>query len=210
MSERFSRWMRGVGKMSQRRLRLNPKSWLRGFFRSGVMQWDRHCAARGVAIGLFWAAPPIPLQMIPAAVFCLLFRGNLPLAIACVWISNPLTYVPIFALEYAIGSLVLGSEGEAVSVEEMAGVRPWEGLGAGAQAVPERVRIDDYGDIWQTLGTNLQELLLPILAGSLVLGITAAIAGYAVTWALWRDRLKAAQRLRRMRRKGRAVPDQAG
>ena len=66
---------------------------------------------RGLAVGLFWAMIPMPLQMAPAALFCWLARGNLPLALVCVWISNPLTYAPIFLLEFQVGKWLLNDGG---------------------------------------------------------------------------------------------------
>ena len=56
---------------------------------SDLVHWNRGTASRGAAVGMFWAFTPIPFQMFPATLFCLLVRGNLPLAILCVWISNP-------------------------------------------------------------------------------------------------------------------------
>ena len=56
---------------------------------------------------MFWAFLPIPFQMFPAALFCFFARGNLPLALVAVWISNPLTYAPIFYFEYQFGAFLL-------------------------------------------------------------------------------------------------------
>lgn len=65
---------------------------------------------RGLAVGLFWALIPMPFQMAPATLFCWLARGNLPLALVCVWISNPLTYAPIFLLEFQVGKWLLNDD----------------------------------------------------------------------------------------------------
>ncbi|MBE8158632.1 MAG: DUF2062 domain-containing protein, partial [Betaproteobacteria bacterium] len=67
--------------------------------------------ARGMAVGMFWAFVPMPFQMAPAFLFCWLSRANLPVAMACVWISNPFTYLPIFSAQYQIGVWVFGGGG---------------------------------------------------------------------------------------------------
>ena len=73
---------------------------------SDLVHWNRRSATRGAAVGLFWAFTPIPFQMLPAALFCFLVGGNLPLAIIFVWLTNPLTLPPILYLEYRIGQYV--------------------------------------------------------------------------------------------------------
>lgn len=178
----FSRWARGLGRVAQRRFGGGPKTWLRGFFASAMMRWDRPTVARGVAIGMFWAWPPIPFQMAPTALLCWLAGGNLPLAIACVWISNPLTYLPIFALEYRIGLALLGLP------------RP-------ATSLLERLRGGD--SLWMEIVNNLWEIGVPVLLGALFLSVSTAIVGYAVMGFLWKERPKAAHR----RAADRARPD---
>ena len=97
---RFERVVRG-------RIRLNPKGRLARLARSEILDFERGHLARGLAIGMFWAFLPIPFQMFPAALFCFFARGNLPLALVAVWISNPLTYAPIFYFEYQFGAFLL-------------------------------------------------------------------------------------------------------
>ena len=73
---------------------------------SDLVHWNRRTATRGAAVGLFWAFTPIPFQMLPAALFCFLVGGNLPLAIIFVWLTNPITLPPILYIEYRIGQYV--------------------------------------------------------------------------------------------------------
>ena len=68
---------------------------------------NRRSLAGGTAIGLFSAFIPIPLQMVLAAMLAILFRVNLPLAVALVWITNPLTMPPVFYFAYVLGSILL-------------------------------------------------------------------------------------------------------
>jgi uncharacterized protein (DUF2062 family) len=39
------------------------------------------------------------------------FRFNVPIAIAMVWLSNPLTMPPMYYMEYLTGNFILGREG---------------------------------------------------------------------------------------------------
>lgn len=69
---------------------------------------NRHSAAVAVAAGLFAAWLPLPLHTLVAIALALLMRGYLPLAIAMVWVNNPLTIAPMFYMAYQLGLLLLG------------------------------------------------------------------------------------------------------
>ncbi|MDX1443842.1 MAG: DUF2062 domain-containing protein [Gammaproteobacteria bacterium] len=68
---------------------------------------NRRTATRAFAIGLFFTFVPIPLQMAASALVALWLRVNLPIAIATVWITNPVTMGPIFYAEYRLGAWLL-------------------------------------------------------------------------------------------------------
>lgn len=74
---------------------------------------NRHSVAGAVAVGLFCGLIPGPFQMLGAALGCVLFRVNLPLALACTLYSNPFTIVPLYLAAYSMGAWVLGSNGYA-------------------------------------------------------------------------------------------------
>ncbi len=64
--------------------------------------------ARGVAIGVFFGCFPFfGLQTLLAVVGATLLRGNRLTAMAATWISNPLTYVPIYAFNFHVGQEIL-------------------------------------------------------------------------------------------------------
>ncbi len=69
---------------------------------------NRRSLAGAAVIGIFAGLLPIPLQMGLAAVLAVRFHCNLPLSVMLVWISNPVTYVPIFYFNYRIGAWLLG------------------------------------------------------------------------------------------------------
>ncbi|BCD89910.1 hypothetical protein fh0823_00490 [Francisella halioticida] len=65
-------------------------------------------AARALMIGLFWMMISMPFQMLPTVIMCVYLRANIPIAIICVWISNPITWLPIYFANYIFGSFLLG------------------------------------------------------------------------------------------------------
>jgi uncharacterized protein (DUF2062 family) len=71
---------------------------------------NRRSAKGAFGIGLFFAFWPVPFQMFLSAAAAIPLRVNLPLSVATVWISNPLTMPPLFYMAYLVGSTVLGTE----------------------------------------------------------------------------------------------------
>jgi len=68
---------------------------------------NRRSVARATAIGLFCAYLPVPFEMIPAAIAAILWRANLPISLVWVWISNPLTWIPLWGPPYLLGAWLL-------------------------------------------------------------------------------------------------------
>jgi Uncharacterized protein conserved in bacteria len=119
---------------------------------------NRRSASGAFANGLFWAFVPMPFQMLPAALFAILFRVNLPLSIALVWVTNPLTMPPIFYFCYKVGSWLLD-----VPVHEMEAAFSIEWLQA------------ELSLIWQ-----------PFLLGCFVVATLSSLLGYFGVRGLWR------------------------
>lgn len=69
---------------------------------------NRNSLARAIYIGVLCAFFPLPGQMPLAIAGALLFRANVPMAIALTWITNPITTIPVFWFSYSIGALLLG------------------------------------------------------------------------------------------------------
>ncbi len=72
---------------------------------------NRRAISRGLLVGLFWGFIPMPFQMAGVLITTPLFTFNVPLALATVWLSNPITYPPLWYLEYLTGNLILGKKG---------------------------------------------------------------------------------------------------
>ncbi len=66
----------------------------------------RETLSSGLAVGLFFAMLPIPGQMILAALSAVKLRGNVPVAIAACWVTNPITQGFIWRLQESFGDLL--------------------------------------------------------------------------------------------------------
>jgi uncharacterized protein (DUF2062 family) len=135
---------------------------------------NRRSASGAVAVGLFIAWVPIPFQMLVAAIGAILFRVNLPLSSALVWITNPLTMPPMFYFAYLVGGWVLGG----VSVDHIA-----------------------FELSLQWLTTELVLIWQPFLLGCFIMGTLSAAAGYLTIRGLWRLHLVKYYRTRKLRRR---------
>ncbi len=123
-----------------------------------LWHFNRYSVARAFAIGLFCAWIPVPFQMILAAGGSIIFRANLPMAIALVWITNPVTMPPMFYAAYKVGAWVMG-----------VGEVPFE----------MELTLD-----WLVNGTLL--IWKPFLLGCLIAGVTSSVLGYFGIQIFWR------------------------
>ncbi|WP_332776831.1 DUF2062 domain-containing protein [Polaromonas sp.] len=68
---------------------------------------QHEAVARGVAIGIFWAFAIPFAQMVAAAVHCIWWRGNIPVAVGTTLITNPFTIGFWLWLAYKVGGRLL-------------------------------------------------------------------------------------------------------
>ena len=72
---------------------------------------NRRAVTKGLLVGLFWGFIPMPFQMLGVLATTPFMKFNVPIALATVWLSNPITYPPLWYLEYLTGNLILGKDG---------------------------------------------------------------------------------------------------
>ena len=130
------------------RLVLEPSLW----------HLNKRSVSGAFAVGLFFAFIPVPFQMVLAVAGALIFRVNLPLSVALVWITNPITMPPIFYFSYLVGTWILDTP---VMEVEFALTMEWLQTGLFA--------------IWQ-----------PFLLGCFVSGAVASLIGFLTIRLLWR------------------------
>jgi len=71
---------------------------------------NRFSVSTAFSAGLFSALVPLPLQTLIAAILSIVFRANLPIAIALTWVTNPFTTPAIAYFQYLVGVFVMGKE----------------------------------------------------------------------------------------------------
>jgi len=119
---------------------------------------NRHSVSVAAFVGVFFAFIPMPLQMLAAAGAAVLFRCNLTLSVALVWITNPLTMPAIWYGTYRIGAWLMGIRPEPSHME--LSVAWFE---------------HRLATIWE-----------PLLLGSFVTGLICGCLAYVAMRVLWR------------------------
>lgn len=175
MSRRFfRRWLPTSAKLEQDRL-LNRLTG--GLLRNRVL-WhlNRKSVARGVASGMWWAWIPLPLQSPFAALVAWRIKGNVPLAAAMTWVSNPITMFPAMYLCYQLGLIVTGQPGIDHFLDKM---RDILGSAENAGWIAGLKKLLKFG--WDNIG-----VLWPFWVGCVVFATFNALASYfGILW-LWR------------------------
>jgi uncharacterized protein (DUF2062 family) len=118
---------------------------------------------------------PVPWQMLLAAIAAAVIGCNLPIAVALVWISNPITMPPMFYAAYKLGAWVLSIEPRALKFE-----LSFDWL------------LGELGAVWQ-----------PFLLGCFLTGLTLAIVGHIAVRVIWRLHVIYSWRERQIARRSR-------
>ncbi len=119
---------------------------------------NKRSVAGGVAAGLFWCMIPMPAQMVAAALSAIWLRINLPISVALVWLTNPLTIPPVFYFNYLVGTWLLGTPPD---IGEF------------------KLSVD-----WFT--AEISRIWKPLYLGSFVLAVLLALLGYGTMRLYWR------------------------
>jgi uncharacterized protein (DUF2062 family) len=146
-----------------------PKSWRRQsrylYLRIVRSRSSPKAVARGLAAGVFSGMFPLfGFQTIIALILAIIIKGNKLVAAIATWISNPLTYVPLYMFNFYIGKWLLG----------------------GHEVVPfSPIDVTSWGQLSE-LGAIV---LLCLFLGCLVSGIITSVISYFVgLWVLRRMR----------------------
>lgn len=162
----------------------SPRHLLRALL---MLDGSPHSIALGTAIGMFIALTPtvgIQMLIVIAVAFLVrpLFRFNRMAALITVYVSNPLTVVPLYWFNYKLGTIVIP---ETISHERF-------------QALIEGQPGGTWAEWWASLLSRTWSLIGevggPLIAGSLVVATIAALATYPII-------LRVMERVRSHRRK---------
>ena len=141
-------------------------------FRSILLLQDTpHSIALGTAIGLFIAwTPTVGIHMILVVAICLVLRANKTASLVAVYVSNPLTMLPMYWIDYLLGALVLDKRFTYDDMRQLLDFHGWNGFK-------------------HALWTLCVELAGPMWLGGLVLAMASAVPGYYLTrWGVVRFR----------------------
>ncbi len=119
---------------------------------------NRHSVSRAFLVGIFVCFLPMPGQMAVAALGALWLRGNLPISVALVWISNPVTMPAMFYACYQLGLWLLNA--------------------------PQRPFHYELSIEW--IMAELGFLLPPLLTGTLVCALFFSCVAFLTINQLWR------------------------
>ena len=72
-----------------------------------LWSFKREHVLPAIYVGSVVALTPWPGQILLVLLFMLLLRGNLAIAVALQFVSNPFTFVPLYGLTYLVGHVVL-------------------------------------------------------------------------------------------------------
>ena len=111
-----------------------------------------------VTVGLFSAWIPVPFQMVIAAAIAIPARVNLPVSVALVWVTNPLTMPPLYYFAYKVGTWVLQMPSRPFHFE-----------------LTFQWLAEELGTVWH-----------PFLLGCAILGVLSAAVGNLLMRGLWR------------------------
>lgn len=162
---------------STRRLRYLLRLMLRAL---GRATGTAHQIAMGVAIGFFVGWLPIMgIQMAVAVVVCAIVRANKVVPIFPIWLTNPVTFVPIYSFNYWVGWLIVGgpplSDLAAILVRMISIPDPEPGAGR-FEAWWDGVKYSMSELL--TMGWNMQ---LPLWLGCVIVGLALAIPAYYIS-----------------------------
>jgi uncharacterized protein (DUF2062 family) len=130
---------------------------------------NRRSVSGAFAVGLFVMYLPPLGQMLIAAAGAIVFRVNLPISAALVWITNPLTIPPMYYFAYLVGTWIVGEPVRALDLEFLLEWRNW------------------------------LNLLAPLTIGCLACATFLSALGYLTVQGIWRWNLVRQIRLRRAR-----------
>lgn len=183
MSRLYSRIAAWVQSIIPTREELERNRFVRPFAkRQELWRFTRRSVPRGVAIGVFIGIlAMIPgIQIICAALLCVPFRGNIPLAAGMTFLSNPGT-TPFFLAAAILSGNQLGFHAD---------ITTFHGLYARGASWSE----------WQDW--LLSDAAPAMLAGLLMISAVSAVVSYALSVFIWRWRVGRKVRARRQRPMG--------
>jgi len=138
-----------------------------------------HRIAFGVFLGfVVGATPTIGLQMVIYVTLAALLGANKISGILPVWLSNPLTAVPLYYSNWRIGRFFLGGDGDSELSQRMLE----QVVGIPGQDLPLWERLFS-GTFWKAAFDAFVAMGAELWLGSVLVGVVCGALGY---WASYR------------------------
>lgn len=168
----MKRWLKKWLPTSDSLQRDKSTGWIARWLHQHPSLWalNRKSVSRGVAAGVLVAFIPLPMQMLLASLLALLLRGNLPIALAATFISNPFTFVPINLLIYHTGAAITGSNGftDTPPIHQLE--LHWESIAL----------------MWQEILVWFKSLGKSFVIGLVTVSLTASLLAFCLVHIIWR------------------------
>ncbi len=137
---------------------LKQHKWLRFLHKymhhNFLWHFDRNGVSKACMIGGFMCMMPMPFQMIPTAILALFLRANLIIAVALVWISNPITMLPMMYGAYLVGCFLLG----------------------------ETPLFHEDNFAWHQMITHIHTIFIPLIVGCVIIGLVIGMTLACISW----------------------------
>ena len=117
-----------------------------------LWEFSEKAIERAVFMGLIMAFVPLPIQVPLAAIFSVIIRANVAIAIAMVWITNPITIPPIFYFCYRVGLWLLDKPNH----------------------------IDEVHFTFQSIASTIGHIGYPLIAGCAFMALISASLGWII------------------------------
>lgn len=158
-----------------------------------------HRIALGIGIGIFVGlTPTVGFQMIIAGAIAVALRANKLVCIPMVWITNPVTLVPIYAACFSLGNALI-SQGPARGGD--AAVGHLQNLAAETQAAPVSQILEL--SFWRELAVGITRVGAELWLGCLIVAVVGAVMAYSLSrWGVvkYRERHQSRLKARHLRR----------
>lgn len=133
-----------------------------------------HRIALGLAIGTFLAfTPTVGIQMIIALALAAAFKANKVVCVPMVWITNPVTIVPIYATCYGLGAMILGTRSSDGQTETLfSSIQAASNTGGWASLLE--------WSFWVNLGKTFMQFGAELWVGCLCVATVAGVLMYVI------------------------------
>ncbi len=141
-----------------------------------LWRFEKGGVIRGWIVGCYGAFNPfMGGQILLSSPFILFFRANVFVAIALIFVTNPITYGPFLLAAYLLGSWLMGIKTDPLPDDDLV-------------EVMDEAAEKNSGIQWSELFSNPSDKVLALLLGCFVIATVTAIIGAVTIKILWKEK----------------------